>query len=75
MSTSSSTDLSERVTRVRADLRSSAEGRETLSNLSATGSVEADQLIRANWTQGWGQGWPQYAGYDGEPAEDALSLI
>lgn len=66
MPVSTPTDLSERVARLRAGLSSSAEGHDTLSNISATGSVEADQSIGATWPQGWGQGWGQYAGYEGD---------
>ena len=66
MPVSTPTDLSKRVARVRAGLSSSAEGRDTLSNLSATGVVAADQSIGAAWGQGWAQGWGQYAGYDGD---------
>lgn len=66
MPASTSTDLSERVARLRAGLSSSGGGQDTLANLSATGTVAADQSIGATWTQGWGQGWGQYAGYEGD---------
>lgn len=69
MPASTSTDLSERVARLREGLSSSAEGHDTLSNLTATGSVAADQSIGAAWTQGWGQGWGQYAGYEPDVEE------
>jgi hypothetical protein len=69
MPASTSTDLSERVARLRAGLSSSAEGRDTLSNLTASGSVAADQSIGASWPQGWGQGWGQYAGYEADVEE------
>ena len=69
MSVSTPTDLSERVARLRVGLSSSAEGHDTLSNLSATGDVGADQSIGAAWAQGWAQGWGQYAGYDGDAEE------
>jgi len=64
MSTNTSANLSERVARLREGLSSSTQGYDALSNISATGSVEADQAIGAQWPQTWGQGWGQYAGYD-----------
>lgn len=69
MPANTSTGLSERAARLRTGLSSSAEGRETLSNLTATGSLAADQSIGAAWTQGWGQGWGQYAGYEADVEE------
>jgi hypothetical protein len=66
MPASTPTDLAERVARLRASLSYSAEGHDTLSYISATGSVAADQSIGATWPQGWGQGWGQYAGYEGD---------
>jgi len=64
MSTSESTVLAERVARLREGLSSSPQGYDALSNISATGKVEADQAIGAQWTQTWGQGWGQFAGYE-----------
>jgi hypothetical protein len=69
MPATTSKDLSERVARLRAGLSSSPEGHNTLSNLTATGSVAADQSIGATWPQGWGQGWGQYAGYEADLEE------
>lgn len=66
MPTNESAVLAERVARLREGLSSSPQARETLSNISATGKVEADQAIGAQWTQGWGQGWGQFAGYEGD---------
>lgn len=65
MSESTPTLLSERVERLRTDLVSSPEGRQTLRHLSASENtqlskntqLEADPV--ANWPQGWAQGWAQ----------------
>ena len=69
MPATTSTDLPERVARLRASLPSCTAGQDTLSNISATGSIEADQSIEAAWGQGWGQGWPQYAGSESDVTE------
>jgi len=66
MPASRSTDLAERVDRLRAGLASTGEGHDTLSNLTATGSVAADQSVAADWAQGWAQGWGQYFGNEAD---------
>lgn len=67
------TTLAERIARLRTDLLSSDEGRKAIMQLSATGSVQADQDIPTHWGQSWpqtwGQGWGQYAEVEEEEGD------